>query len=396
MPGYAIQWIEIEGPFYDDPAGGAGYERLFDRLRLVPSKQARSGVPLEIVPSTPAGPGPAAGAAPAAAPRAAGIRARRRARGALRSRIRGAAGGCRAAVAIVPEEGLSPAGRRGRRAAVPAVVRRSIPAGLRLHPVDALGLHGRPVVAGLRVRRGEAGPARRYALATRLALFLWNSVPDDTLRALADRGELNKPDVLRAQAERMLDDPKARRFVEAFTDYWLDLRKIDDTSPSTTLYNDYELDDPLKLAALEETRLFFAELLRADLPARTRRRFGLHVPERAAGRPLRHRRRLRRPVPQGEAAGRQPPRRGDDAGQRPQGDRQRHDDLAGAARPLDHRADPGAGDAAPAADGQGRRAGYPRRGDDPPAVGEAPRRRELRLLPSARWTRRASRWRAST
>ena len=61
---------------------------------------------------------------------------------------------------------------------------------------------------------------------------------------------------------------KSRRFVEAFTDYWLDLRKIDDTAPSTTLYNDYEMDDALKLAALEETRLFVAELLRADLPAR--------------------------------------------------------------------------------------------------------------------------------
>ena len=58
------------------------------------------------------------------------------------------------------------------------------------------------------------------------------------------------------------------RFIEAFTDYWLDLRKIDDTSPSTTLYNDYELDDPLKLAAMEETRLFVAEMLRADLPVR--------------------------------------------------------------------------------------------------------------------------------
>jgi hypothetical protein len=107
-----------------------------------------------------------------------------------------------------------------------------------------------------------------HALATRLALFLWNSIPDDTLRGLADRGELGEPDVLRAQAERLLADPKSRRFVEAFTDYWLDLRKIDDTSPSTALYNDYELDDPLKLAAVEETRLFVAELLRADLPAR--------------------------------------------------------------------------------------------------------------------------------
>ena len=134
-----------------------------------------------------------------------------------------------------------------------------------------------------------------HALATRLALFLWNSIPDDTLRALADRGELSKPDVLRAQAERMLDDPKSRRFVEAFTDYWLDLRKIDDTSPSTTLYNDYELDDPLKLAAAGGD----AALLRRT-PARRpagaeRRRFRLHVPERAAGRALRHRRRLRRP-----------------------------------------------------------------------------------------------------
>ena len=107
-----------------------------------------------------------------------------------------------------------------------------------------------------------------HALATRLSLFLWNSIPDDALRALADRGELQQAGGAAAQTERMLDDPKSRRFVEAFTDYWLDLRKIDDTSPSTTLYNDYELDDPLKLAAVEETRLFFAELLRADLPAR--------------------------------------------------------------------------------------------------------------------------------
>jgi Protein of unknown function (DUF1592)/Protein of unknown function (DUF1588)/Protein of unknown function (DUF1585)/Protein of unknown function (DUF1595) len=116
----------------------------------------------------------------------------------------------------------------------------------------------------------EANPGKLddYALATRLSLFLWNSVPDDELRALADRGELSKPDVLRAQTERMLNHPKSRRFVEAFNDYWLDLRKIDDTAPSTTLYNDYEMDDALKLAAIEETRLFVAELLRADLPAR--------------------------------------------------------------------------------------------------------------------------------
>src|SRR5205807_3751930 len=108
-----------------------------------------------------------------------------------------------------------------------------------------------------------------YALATRLSLFLWNSEPDSELRSLASAGRLHNPAVLRAQTERLLNDRKSRRFVEAFTDYWLDLRKIDDTSPSTTLYSDYELDDPLKLASVEETRLFVEELFRKNLPART-------------------------------------------------------------------------------------------------------------------------------
>jgi hypothetical protein len=74
--------------------------------------------------------------------------------------------------------------------------------------------------------------------------------------------------VLKAQTERLINDDKFRRFIDAFTDYWLDLRKIDDTSPSTTLYNDYELDDSLKAASLEETRMFVEELFRKDLPAR--------------------------------------------------------------------------------------------------------------------------------
>ena len=114
----------------------------------------------------------------------------------------------------------------------------------------------------------QPGKLDDLALATRLSLFLWNSTPDAALRARAEKGELHQPAVLRAETERLLNDPRSARFTEAFTDYWLDLRKIDDTSPSSTIYNDYEMDDPLKLAALEETRLFFDELVRADLPAR--------------------------------------------------------------------------------------------------------------------------------
>jgi len=46
-----------------------------------------------------------------------------------------------------------------------------------------------------------------YALASRLAFFLWNSPPDDELRRCAEKKQLHEPDVLRAQTERLLADP---------------------------------------------------------------------------------------------------------------------------------------------------------------------------------------------
>jgi len=114
----------------------------------------------------------------------------------------------------------------------------------------------------------KPGRLNDYALASRLSFFLWNSSPDDELRRCATKNELHQPDVLRAQTERLLSDPKSRRFVDAFLDYWLDLRKILATAPDGTLYPDYYLDDLLTESALEETQSFFVELLRRDLPAR--------------------------------------------------------------------------------------------------------------------------------
>jgi hypothetical protein len=114
----------------------------------------------------------------------------------------------------------------------------------------------------------KAGRLDDHALASRLSFFLWNSPPDDELRRCAARNKLHQPDVLRTQTERLLNDPKSRRFVDAFLDYWLDLRKMLATAPDANLYGDYYLDDLLTESAQAETQLFFTELLRDDLPAR--------------------------------------------------------------------------------------------------------------------------------
>jgi hypothetical protein len=296
MPGYAVQWIEIEGPLHDDHDGGSGYKRIFDELRLAPSDQARTGVLLETPPVASAGPATAGGPrgqTPGGGPRgqAPGGGPRGQAPGGG-PRGQAAGGGPPGPGRFTVREALYEVQSASPREDAERLLRSFLKRAYRSKVEEAdvkrfLQLFDdqyrkgsgftRSLLSAYTAVLASPGfvfidelPGRLddHALATRLSLFLWNSVPDDMLRSLADRGELNKPDVLRAQAERMLDDPKSRRFVEAFTDCWLDLRKIDDTAPSTTLYNDYEMDDALKLAAVEETRLFFAELLRADLPSR--------------------------------------------------------------------------------------------------------------------------------
>ena len=111
----------------------------------------------------------------------------------------------------------------------------------------------------------EAGNLDDPALASRLSFFLWNGPPDHNLLTEVD---LSKSSVLRRQTERLLNDPRSERFVEAFLDYWLDLRDINANAPDAELYPDYYLDDMLTESSLLETRAFFTELLRNDLSVR--------------------------------------------------------------------------------------------------------------------------------
>jgi hypothetical protein len=101
-----------------------------------------------------------------------------------------------------------------------------------------------------------------YALASRLSYFFWSSLPDDELVALAKHEQLNKPAVLRAQVERMLDDPKSDRFVMSFAGQWLRLRDIDFTVPNQLLYPEYS--QLLRQSMLDETHAFFREILERD------------------------------------------------------------------------------------------------------------------------------------
>ena len=109
------------------------------------------------------------------------------------------------------------------------------------------------------------GQLDSYALAERLSYFLWNSAPNDELLKLAANGRILKSSTFNRQVERMLDDPRSRRFVDAFLNYWLDLKNMEDSSPDLELYPEYQLDDALTESMVEETQLYFRKLVKDNL-----------------------------------------------------------------------------------------------------------------------------------
>jgi hypothetical protein len=73
-----------------------------------------------------------------------------------------------------------------------------------------------------------AKPLDDYALASRLSYFLWSSMPDRELLDLAAAGRLHRPEVMSAQAKRMLRDARARGLATEFAGNWLDFRRFEE------------------------------------------------------------------------------------------------------------------------------------------------------------------------
>ncbi|HEY0960888.1 MAG TPA: DUF1592 domain-containing protein [Pseudomonadales bacterium] len=108
-------------------------------------------------------------------------------------------------------------------------------------------------------------PGTSYALsdlelASRLSFFLWSSVPDAELLAVAADNRLHDDAELEAQVRRMLRDPKARALVDNFAAQWLKLRELDAALPQDPAFN-----AKLRRAFRSETEMLFTDVIAQDL-----------------------------------------------------------------------------------------------------------------------------------
>ena len=109
---------------------------------------------------------------------------------------------------------------------------------------------------------GSIYALRDIELASRLSFFLWSSMPDDELLAVAENGSLSEPDVLEQQVRRMLADERAIALVENFAGQWLHFRNVQTVYPDPLAFPNF--DDNLREAYQQETRLFIESLLQED------------------------------------------------------------------------------------------------------------------------------------
>lgn len=101
-----------------------------------------------------------------------------------------------------------------------------------------------------------------YELASRLSYFLWSSMPDATLFALAEQGQLTDTTTLQSQVRRMLKDPKAKAFSRNFAAQWLDLAAIRQIAVNPEFF---VFEEPTKDLFEQESVLFLHHVLSNNL-----------------------------------------------------------------------------------------------------------------------------------
>jgi mono/diheme cytochrome c family protein len=113
---------------------------------------------------------------------------------------------------------------------------------------------------------GEAKPGEKivplddHQLASRLSYLLWSTMPDAELAALADKGTLHEPAVLKAQVKRLLADSRARALFDGFGAQWLGLGNLDTKVFDAAKFP--QMTPELRAAMYDEARLFFESIVR--------------------------------------------------------------------------------------------------------------------------------------
>lgn len=106
-----------------------------------------------------------------------------------------------------------------------------------------------------------------HQLASRLSYFLWATMPDGELLALADQGRLRDPTVLAAQTRRLLSDPRSRALFDGFGAQWLGIDKLAGKTFDPEKFP--EMTPALRQAMYDEARLLFDSIVREDRSVRT-------------------------------------------------------------------------------------------------------------------------------
>jgi hypothetical protein len=112
----------------------------------------------------------------------------------------------------------------------------------------------------LGVGSDAVAPLTRHELATRLAFFLWSAGPDEALLDAAERGALDEPAGVAAEARRLLDDARSADAVASFVVQWLDVEDLPRVEKDAIVHADFDAE--LAAAMLRETERFTDEILR--------------------------------------------------------------------------------------------------------------------------------------